>query len=863
MKRILLSAVLLLSFVSLFAQNSLSVEVERVVSIDENFRVVFKADGKVSDFKWEPSDDFDLLWGPQPGSMSSTTIVNGKRSTQYTETFTYILQAKAEGKFVIPSATATIEGKEYTSNETSIEVVAAQKPSANQQSSSSQAPNNQQGSSLATVSSEDVFLRMSVDKSNVVKGEPIVATLKLYTRLDISNFEDIKFPVFNGFWSQEIYAPQNIEFQRESVDGTIYHSTVLRRYMLIPQQSGKLEIDPAEITTLLRVRTSSGGGRSIFDDFFDTHQTIRRKLRTSPITVNVSSLPSSAPATFSGAVGKYSMSVKLSKDELKAHEASSITVTLSGKGNVTLLEAPKVVLPPDFEAYDRKSSENIKPGTGGTEGSKSFEIPFIPRSHGEYKIDPIKYTYFDIDAKKYVTIQSDTIKVNVLKGDDLGASTFVPGDSRQSVKNLNQDIIFIKSDLSGLKEKGKFFVVSPLFYILFSLLIVIFVIAKWLISRNITRRADVVATKNRKANKVARARLKNAGDLLKRDLYTAFYEELHKALLGYISDKLTIPTSEISKDRIIDSLTERGVNGEVVNSFINIVDMCEYARYAPSAGNDAMGKHYQEAVEVISKLESSVKNIKTTGAKSLIMTLLFTLSLTAYGADIDSLQIKAVDSYTEQRYQEALEYYQSIESQNLVSSELYYNIGNCYYKTGENAKAILYYERAIKLDPQNVDAKNNLALAQQFTLDKIEELPQFILTKCFNSVKYLFSSDSWAIISLIMLVLLLLSLLGYLFFSSKGGRKASFAFAIIFAFFALSSYGLSQSQRADVVSEDSAIITLPVVSVKSSPGDGGTTLFVIHEGLKVQLLDSLGSWNQIEIADGRQGWVESKVFEII
>ena len=157
MKRILLSAVLLLSFVSLFAQNSLSVEVERVVSIDENFRVVFKADGKVSDFKWEPSDDFDLLWGPQPGSMSSTTIVNGKRSTQYTETFTYILQAKAEGKFVIPSATATIEGKEYTSNETSIEVVAAQKPSANQQSSSSQTPNNQQGSSLAAISSEDVF----------------------------------------------------------------------------------------------------------------------------------------------------------------------------------------------------------------------------------------------------------------------------------------------------------------------------------------------------------------------------------------------------------------------------------------------------------------------------------------------------------------------------------------------------------------------------------------------------------------------------------------------------------------------------------------------------------------------------------
>ena len=864
MKRILLSSVLLLSFVALFAQNSLSVEVERVVSIDENFRVVFKADGKVSDFKWEPTADFDLLWGPQKGSMSSTNIVNGKRTTSYTETFTYILQAKAQGKFVIPSATATIEGKEYSTNETSIEVVAAQKSSSSQQSGDSQSADNQQGGTSQTaISSDDIFLKMTVNKSKVVKGEPIVATLKLYTKADISNFEDIKFPSFNGFWSQEIYAPQNIEFQRESVDGTIYHSTVLRRYMLIPQQTGTLEIDPAEITTILRLRTSSGGGRSIFDDFFDTFQTVRRKLRTSPIKVQVSPLPSSAPASFTGAVGKFSMSVKLNKDELKAHEASSITVTLSGKGNVALLDSPKVVLPPDFEAYDKKSSENIKPGTGGTEGSKSFEIPFIPRSHGEYKIDPIKYTYYDIDAKKYVTIQSDTLKVNVLKGDDIATSTFIPGDSRQSVKNLNQDIRFIKSNISDLKESGKFFVISPLFYILLALFVVLFVVTKLLISRNISRRADVVASKNRKANRVAKARLKNAGELLKKNLYSAYYEELHKALMGYISDKLIIPTAEISKEKIIESLKERSVDEGIINSFINIVDMCEFARYAPAAGNDAMERDYSEAVDVISKLESSVKGTKVSSPKSLIIILLLAISATSYATGTDSLQIKAVDSYTEQRYQEALEFYQEIEAQGLISSDLCYNIGNCYYKTGENARAILYYERAIKLNPQNVDAKNNLTLAQQFTLDKIDELPQFILTKWFDGVKYLFTSDSWAIIALVLFALTLLFVLGYIFFTSKGKRKCSFAFAIVSMVLALSSYGLSLSQRGDVISEDNAVVTLPVVSVKSSPGDGGTTLFVIHEGLKVQILDSLGSWSQIEIADGRQGWVENRVFEII
>lgn len=409
-------ALLVFGALDIFAQNSLTVEAPRVVTTDETFRVVFTADGRMSDFNWPGSSDFSIVWGPQSGSMSSTSIVNGKRTSTHQETYTYILQAKEAGKFTLPGATATIEHKEYSSNSFSIEVVAGEtnnsQPAAQAQQSSGATQQQDNYSSdpavTGSVSDKDMFLRLSLGKTSLVKGEPVVATLKLYTRADITGFEDVHFPTFDGFWSKEIEVPQNIEFTRENVNGTIYHSALLRRYMLIPQQVGTLTIEPAEMVCQVRIM-SNAAPRSIFDSFFDSYQTIRKRLTTPAVKVNVKGLPAGAPASFGGGVGDFKMDVSLSQQQLKTHEAASLVVTISGKGNIAMLEAPKVNFPPDFEGYDMKSSD--KSSYDGTSGTRTFEFPFIPRSHGDFTIEPVEYSYYDIAKGKYVTLTSKPIEI--------------------------------------------------------------------------------------------------------------------------------------------------------------------------------------------------------------------------------------------------------------------------------------------------------------------------------------------------------------------------------------------------------------------------------------------------------------------
>ena len=283
-------------------------------------------------------------------------------------------------------------------------------------------------------------------------GEPVIAVIKLYQRVNIAGFESVNVPTFNGFWSQETEAPSNIEFTRETYDGQIYNSAMLRKFVLIPQQQGSITIDPAELVCLVQMRVSSPG-TSIFDGFFDDYRTVRKKVSSKPVKVNVSPLPSGAPASFGGGVGEFDMSVKLSKDVLKTHEAASLVVMISGKGNVSLLEAPKVSFPPDMEVYDTKVSDNVD--KSGTSGSKFYEFPFIPRSHGDFVIEPIKYSYYDVNAKKYVTLESQPVHVTVEKGAETESTgIIVSGNTQKDVRNLGSDVRFINTKNPMLVTKG-------------------------------------------------------------------------------------------------------------------------------------------------------------------------------------------------------------------------------------------------------------------------------------------------------------------------------------------------------------------------------------------------------------------------
>ena len=882
MTKRLFTLLLLLSSLTGAAQ-TLKLEGPRVVSADETFRIVFTADARMSDFDWPGTDDFDVVWGPQRGSMSNTSFINGKRTSTRQETVTYLLQPRRTGTFTIAAATAKVDKQETASGTLQIEVVASQQqaqPSGSGSGNASQGQQNQQNQQAqpdrsqqndpavtGTVSNQDIFLRLTLNKTNVVKGEPVTATLKLYTRADIVGFEDIKFPTFNGFWSKETVSVNNLEFNRENVDGTIYNSALVRQWVLIPQQTGTLSIDPAEMVCQLRVRTSGGSPLSIFDDFFDQYQTIRKRISTPTLNVKVRDLPAGAPASFGGGVGDFKISAKLSKSGIKSNEAASLLVTISGNGNLSMLQAPKVDFPPDFEVYDLKSTD--KTSASGTSGSKTFEYPFIPRSHGDFVIPSIEYSYYDMAHGKYVTTSTGDIPVSIEKGEEIaGGGVAVAGSNRQNVRSLAEDIRYIALGDGNLKKKGSFFAGSVLFYVLLAALALLFVLIGRAFQFSRARRADVAGSKNRRANKMARARLKSAESYLKQGLSGAYYEELHKALLGYVSDKLMIPAADLSKDTISEKLLERGVSEASVNALTELIDKCEFARYAPDSGQAQMENEYNEAVQAISAIESQLKNLKSAGRKAVgaavaALLLLATPAAVSAQNDVSGLWNMAGEAFAAGQWQNALNYYQMIEGENLESADLYYNIGNTYFKLDDIAHAILYYERALKLDPAHEDAAHNLEIVRQMTLDKIDVVPDFILVSWFRGVRQGLSADAWAWITLALAAIVGVLFLLFRISGSTAVRTVSFIVACVFAVLTVFTFIFSLQQKRAITRQDSAIVTAPVCSVKSSPAEGGKTVFVLHEGTKVRLLDNVGDFAKISIADGRQGWAPTSTFEVI
>ena len=863
MKKLLFTVVAALSALVAYAQTDIKVEVHRVVEAGEQFNVTFIIEGenKVSDFTWEPSSDFQLLWGPQKGQSSSVQIINGTMTKSVQSTYTYILKASSTGKFTLPAATAKVKKDEIVSKPVTIEVVAAQQASSSSSSSQSQPQTRQQG-----VKADDIFLVLSLSRTNVVVGEPVIATLKLYQRVNIAGFEGANFPTFNGFWSQELEAPTNIEFARETYDGQIYNRALLRKFVLIPQQAGTITIDPAELVCLVNIRVSSAGS-SIFDGFFDDYRTVRQKVTSKPVKVNVSALPAGAPASFGGGVGEFSISARLSKDAIKIHEAASLIVTVSGRGNISLLEAPKVSFPPDMEVYDTKISDRID--KGGLSGSKTYEYPFIPRSYGDFVIEPVKYTYYDVNQKKYVMLQTEPLNLVVEKGNESEAGpVIVSGVTRKDVRNLGSDIRFINIKDPGLTGKGAFFVTTPSFIVI-SVLLVALAALCWFVFRKVAaRRADVVGSKNRKATKMALKRLHLAGTFLKQNLYTAFYEELHKALLGFVSDKLNMPAAELSRERISESLAERGVDQSLIDTFIGILDACEFARYAPDAGNEAMTAHYNSAIETISSIDSSMKSAKSS-SKPAYLVLMLLLSLpTVMSAQTDSytdsLWNSANNAYVEGRWGDAVAGYDMISGMGLESAALYCNMADAYFKAGNMPKAILNYERALKLDPSYEDARYNLELAGSMIQDRIDPVPEFILKVWAKDICWLMDSDAWAVTFIVLLALMLAMILLFLLSPSVAGRRTGFFTAIALLLLAAASLSFSIWQKNDYMKADKAIVMRPVSSVKSSPSsEASQDLFVLHEGTKVEILDRVGSWSNIELADGRQGWIRTSDIEII
>ena len=859
MKRYWAILLLMMAGFTSFAQVSFYIDAPRVVEVDESFRVVFISNADPSSFDPPAMSGFDILAGPTSSRMSSTQIINGKRSESFEVSYTYVLQAKSPGKFSIPAASIIVDGKRYSSHPFSIEVVKGSGES-----------NKNQTSATGTVGSNDVMLRLSLSKTRVVKGEPLVATLKLYTKVPVSGFEDVKFPSFNGFWSQEIETPQSIEFVRENVNGTIYNAAVLRRYMLIPQQTGQIQIDPSEMVCIVQVRAQSSSPRSVFDDFFSDYQNIKKRIIAPANRVTVDALPAGAPASFKGAVGEYKMDASFTKDSLNANEALSLIIKISGSGNINLVEAPVVVFPSEFEQYDTKTSDKSTRGGGGSSGTKEFEYPLIPRGPGDFKIAPVEFSYYDIAKKRYVTLSSGEMTVKV--GRDAGGNASYSGQAlpagvnKQAVKSLGDDVRFIKTGASGLTKGNYLFFGSILYIIILLSVAILWFIARTILDKHIERNRDVAGVKNRRAEKVARGRLKLAESLLKQNIYSAFYEELYKALLGYASDKFSLSQADLSREKIKLALESAAVENDVSREFLELMDACEFARYSPNPGGGEMENNYNRAIKMITSLERR-KNIKRAAKMKLLLAAfaLMSVSLLSASETIGHKELWSLgnDHYTKGEYQAALENYSKIEEMGYNSPKLLFNLGNTYFKLGENGRAILYFERALKLNPSDSDAERNLALAREYTLDKIESVPEFILTTWIRRASFTMSSNGWAWASIVFAAMFALLILFFRYATTSGKRKLYFFSGFTALLLGIASLLFAWSQKSNFTSQDYAIVMRPVSSVKSSPDSSGKTLFILHEGTKVELLERIGGWQRVELSDGRQGWIISVDIEII
>ena len=602
---------MILMFAGLFAvaQNiEFIMEGPDVVAMGDQFRLGFTLNERGTDLQLPDLSNFDVLVGPSTSQSSSIQIINGKTTQTSSFSYIFILRAKKEGKFSIRPASIKVGGKTYESNSLNIEVVKAQpQQSAGQQGGGQ--PNNQQQQDdvpAGNVSKDNLFVRVAVDKTNVSKGEQILATVKLYIsqNVPLDGFDEVKLPSYEGFWTKDIDVPTQVNFTREVYNGKIYQVGILKKTILFPQQTGNIRIDPFEITCLVRQRVRQQQG--FFDDFFDNYRIIKAKVVSDPVTINVRDLPNQ-PANFSGAVGNFSFSGSMDKTSAKSNEAMTLKLVVSGSGNLNLINPPKIELPQDFEAYEPKTSDKTIASDNGLSGSVSFEYLFIPRYAGDFTIPAVKFVFFNPSSRQFETKSTEAFKISISKGNDDPNSGVVNSYSKEDVKMIGKDIRFIKQNKVKLKPKGSSFYGTFEFYGIFILSTVAFAVFYVLNRKKIEESKNLTLVKNKRANKVAIKRLKEASGFLKNNQAERFYEAVIKALWGYLSDKLSIPMADLNRETAATSLLGKGIDQEVVTELMKIIDDCEFARYAPAAFSGTMNEIYDGAAKVMGIFEKQIK----------------------------------------------------------------------------------------------------------------------------------------------------------------------------------------------------------------------------------------------------------------
>lgn len=852
---------------SVCAQN-ISVSAPTHVATGENFRVSYTiANVSVDEFRSAsiPSG-LEVIAGPYTSQQSSYQIVNGHTSRSSSITYTYTLYAEKAGSYTIGAAHAKAGGKTIASRPFRIQV------SGTTRNNGSSAPNmhddavSPSHSSGGRISSEDLFVKVTANKKHVHEQEPILLTYKVYTLVDLTSL-DGKMPDLKGFHTQEIPLPQQKSFHIEKLNGRNYRCVTWSQYVMYPQMTGKMTIPSLTFKGVVVMQNRNVDPFEAFFNGGSGYIEVKRNIVAPAIDIQVDPLPQK-PTDFSGGVGRFSISSQLLNNTVKAGAPVTLRVVVGGNGNLKLIKQPVVTFPKDFDKYDPKVTDKTKLTTNGLEGNMVYDFLVVPRNHGNYTIPAVSLTYYDTSSNMYKTVKTAPLTIKVEPGDGKGTSVTDYSAVQQT------DIKSIKQGGYDTIDTEKLFFGSTSFLLWILLPFVLFVALVAIFHKKAVENADIVGKRGKRANKVATKRLKTAYKLLTAGKQNEFYDEVLRALWGYVGDKLNMPVEQLSRENISEQLAAHNINAEIIEKFISALDECEYERYAPGSAEGNMTKTYDSAMIAITEIDGVLRDkmVKRNSGDTVRIILLFVVLCFSglVNASVDTAKSQQGDSsetaaaaYAKGDYQQAAECYTKLLKVG-ESAELYYNLGNCEYRLGNITQSIIAYERALRLNPGDSDTRYNLQFLRGKTIDKVVPVDEMFFVTWYHSLQNLMSIDAWAILAVSAFVLALMLILAYLFGSNILLRKIGFFGALVGLLIFVLGLLFAYQRKVALSEHNIAIVLTPTLNVKATPAESSSDAFVIHEGTRLTITDSsMNAWYGVRLDDGKEGWLPKNSVEVI
>lgn len=826
------------------------------VSVGENFRLTYTVNTQnAKDFRiGNIPEALEVITGPYTSSQSSFQMVNGHTSSTSSITYTFILCASKNGVFTISPAHINVNGKRIASNAVKIRVSGQSQNNGGAPRMHDESADEPRLRDAGTpISGRDLFIKVSANKRRVHEQEPVLLTYKVYTLVDLTQLEG-KMPDLTGFHTQEIPLPQQKSFHIERVNGRPYRCVTWSQYVMYPQMTGKLEIPSITFNGTVIQQNRNVDPFEAFLNGGSGYIEVKRAIKAPGMTIQVDPLPK-RPNNFSGGVGKFNISAQINKNEVNANDPITIRVVVGGIGNLKLIKQPVINFPKDFDKYDAKITDKTKLTTNGVEGNMIYDFLAVPRNQGKYVIPAIEFVYYDVEANAYKTIKTQSFNLNVAKGNGSASTSVDYSDLR------DKDIHSIKEGDYDIQDIHNIFYGSASYWIILTILFVIFVGVLIIFRKRAIDNADITKLKVKKANRIATKRLRYANMLMLKNEHEKFYDEVLRALWGYVGDKLNINVEELSKDNISEKLAQKNVDEKTISMFIQAVDECEYNRYAPGDIKGNMSQTFEAAMTAIIRIEGVLRGVKK---KSTIQMLALVFLLMFLPLSVNAITKKnADDEYKKENYQQAIRDYEEL-LKNGASADLYFNLGNAYYRTDNITRAVLNYERALQLSPGDEDIRFNLQMARSKTIDKITPKSEMFFITWYKSLVNLTSVDGWARTAIISIAVALVLVLCYLFAHKVLLRKVGFYGAAILVVVFILSNIFAYEQKCLLTNNTGAIVISPSASLRKTPVANSESNTIIHEGTRLEIVDdTMKDWKQVKLEDGREGWILSSHIERI